>query len=127
MRYKKEIDYEKQLQAIKEEAIANGTFMKAPNGKATNLNERQWLQVRTKAFKKWFGDWEKSARIEKLRKSKAVEITGDEHIGKYDLNRDSAKAYIKDNLRDKYLNKDTNEKIRVSRVGANKVTSHGER
>lgn len=30
----------------------------APNGKPTNLNERQWLQVRTTAFKNWFGDWE---------------------------------------------------------------------
>ena len=46
------------MQTIKEQAIADGTFMKAPNGKPTNLTERQWLQVRTKAFKEWFGDWE---------------------------------------------------------------------
>ena len=31
--------------------------MKAPNGKPTNLSERQWLQVRTPSFLKWFGDW----------------------------------------------------------------------
>ena len=30
----------------------------APNGNPTNLTERQWLQVRTKEFKNWFGDWE---------------------------------------------------------------------
>jgi len=42
---------------IKERTIADGTFMLAPNGKPTNLTERQWLQVRTKAFKDWFGDW----------------------------------------------------------------------
>jgi len=36
--------------------------MKAPNGKPTNLSERQWVQVRTKAFKEWFGDWEKAAK-----------------------------------------------------------------
>ena len=47
-----------EMQSIKDQAITNGTFMKAPNGKPTNLNERQWLQVRTKAFKNWFGDWE---------------------------------------------------------------------
>ena len=47
-----------EMQSIKDKAIADGTFMKAPNGKPTNLNERQWLQVRTKAFKNWFGDWE---------------------------------------------------------------------
>ena len=32
----------------KAEAQANGTFMKAPNGKATNLNEAQWVDVRTR-------------------------------------------------------------------------------
>ena len=50
--------YNEELLSIKKKAIADGTFMKAPNGKPTNLNERQWLQVRTKAFKDWFGDWE---------------------------------------------------------------------
>ena len=61
-----------EMQAIKDEAIKNGTFMKAPNGKPTNLNERQWLQVRTKAFKKWFGDWEKAAIVKAIRKLSAV-------------------------------------------------------
>ena len=46
-----------EMRAIKDRAIADDTFMKAPNGKPTNLNERQWLQVRTKNFKNWFGDW----------------------------------------------------------------------
>ena len=31
--------------------------MIAPNGKATNLTEEQWIQVRTPNFIKWFGDW----------------------------------------------------------------------
>jgi len=52
------VDYTEEMQKIKDQAIADGTFMKAPNGNHTNLNERQWLQVRTKAFKEWFGDWE---------------------------------------------------------------------
>lgn len=56
--FNKEV-YNEELQALKGKAIANGTFMKAPNGKNSNLSERQWLQVRTKAFKEWFGDWEK--------------------------------------------------------------------
>ena len=56
--FNKEV-YNEELQALKNKAIANGTFMKAPNGKNSNLSERQWLQVRTKAFKEWFGDWEK--------------------------------------------------------------------
>ena len=35
-------------------------WMKAPNGKKTNMTERQWVQVRTPSFKRWFGDWESS-------------------------------------------------------------------
>ena len=58
-----EQNYTPEMQSIKDEAIADGTFMKAPNGKPTNLTEKQWLQVRTKAFKEWFGDWEKFANI----------------------------------------------------------------
>ena len=50
-------EIQKEMDEIKAKAIADGTFMKAPNGNPTNLTERQWLQVRTKAFKKWFGDW----------------------------------------------------------------------
>ena len=47
-----------EIAAIKEKSIADGTFKKSPNGKPTNLSEEQWLTVRTKAFKNWFGDWE---------------------------------------------------------------------
>ena len=34
----------------------------APYGKPSNLNAMQWAQVRTEAFKKWFGDWEALAK-----------------------------------------------------------------
>ena len=47
----------REMQEIKAKAQADGTFMKAPNGKDTNLTEKQWLQVRTKNFINWFGDW----------------------------------------------------------------------
>lgn len=46
---------------ITERAKAEGTYMLAPNGEPTNLTERQWVQVRTEAFKAWFGDWENDA------------------------------------------------------------------
>lgn len=62
-----------ELQQIKDEAIANGTFMKAPNGKGTNLNERQWLQVRSKAFRDWFGDWENDPK----NASKTLDTNGE--------------------------------------------------
>ena len=110
---------------IVETTKANDTYMKAPNGKPTNLSEKQWAQVRTTAFKNWFGDWEKAARIEKVRRSKAVVISGSEYKDKYELNRDSAKEWIKDNLRGEYTIADTEEIVSLTKVGANKVTSHG--
>lgn len=36
----------------------------APNGKPSKLNERQWHQVRSPQFRKWFGDWEKHAKAD---------------------------------------------------------------
>lgn len=55
--------YTKEMLDIKNKAIADGTFKKVFNKKLnewvdSNLDERQWLHVRTKAFKEWFGDWE---------------------------------------------------------------------
>ena len=73
MTSKQENAYISEMQSIKERAIANGTFMKAPNGKPTNLNERQWLQVRTKAFRDWFGDWENNP----ANASKVVDENGE--------------------------------------------------
>lgn len=51
---------QREMDDIKAKAQADGTFMKAPNREPSNLTERQWLQVRTKNFKRWFGDWELS-------------------------------------------------------------------
>ena len=54
----KEDLYEKELQDILAKAPRDkeGRLL-APNGKLSNLTERQYAQVRTKAFKEWFGDW----------------------------------------------------------------------
>ena len=65
--------YSPEVSAIKKKAIANGTFMKAPNGENSKLTESQWLQVRTKAFKDWFGDWENNPKDA----SKAVDENGE--------------------------------------------------
>lgn len=43
---------------IVDDAKANGTYMKAPNGENTKLDAEQWATVRTTNFKNWFGDWE---------------------------------------------------------------------
>lgn len=45
----------------------------APNGQSSNLNDKQWEQVRTPAFKKWFGDWENDPK----NASKVVDENGE--------------------------------------------------
>ncbi|MCR5175946.1 MAG: hypothetical protein K6C05_03755, partial [Anaerovibrio sp.] len=47
-----------QMAEIRKQYEGTDQWMKAPNGKDTNLSEEQWLAVRTPAFKEWFGDWE---------------------------------------------------------------------
>ncbi|WP_347455715.1 PLxRFG domain-containing protein [Acinetobacter thermotolerans] len=51
-------------------------WMKAPNGKPTNLTEQQWLQVRTPEFKAWFGDWENNPETA----SKIVDENGEPKV-----------------------------------------------
>lgn len=46
---------------------------KAPNGKPSNLSDQQWAEVRTPAFKEWFGDWENDA----ANASKIVDENGE--------------------------------------------------
>lgn len=65
VRFKIDEDITAEEQEIIAKAKANGTYLKAPNGKPTNLTPRQWVQVRTKSFKRWFGDWELAAKIVK--------------------------------------------------------------
>lgn len=53
---------DKQMQDVRDKYEGTDEWMKAPNGSNTNLTEQQWLQVRTPAFKEWFGDWENDTK-----------------------------------------------------------------
>ena len=48
---------QKQIDAVRKKYQGTKQWLKAPNGKDTNLTEQQWLAVRTPNFKRWFGDW----------------------------------------------------------------------
>ena len=48
-------------------------WLKAPNGKDTNLTEQQWVMVRTQNFKEWFGDWENKPE----EASKVIDANGE--------------------------------------------------
>lgn len=49
---------DKQMQDVRDQYENTDQWLKAPNGKPSNLTEQQWLNVRTSNFKNWFGDWE---------------------------------------------------------------------
>lgn len=49
---------EEERAKIVSEAKKNGTYLKAPNGKPTNLTPEQWVTVRTKNFIRWYGNWQ---------------------------------------------------------------------
>ncbi|MBR1602881.1 MAG: hypothetical protein IJ667_05525, partial [Synergistaceae bacterium] len=64
---------EEQVDAVRKRYEGTAQWLKAPNGKQSNLDERAWLQVRTPAFKKWFGDWENKPE----EASKALDDNGE--------------------------------------------------
>ncbi len=72
------VDAESDLRANPDNFDADGNHL-APNGKPSNLAYEQWVQVRTPAFKKWFGDWEKNANFNWLMSADPlVALTGEE-------------------------------------------------
>ena len=100
--YTQSLNIQREMEAIRQQAITDGTFMKAPNGKPTNLNERQWLQVRTKAFKEWFGDWEKYTKLRN-----ATVIWGHPASGK---------TYLHKQGRDDIIDFDSEYKVKINKI-----------
>lgn len=68
-------EYSKEMQDILAKAPRNseGKLLVKPGGPVSNLTERQYAQVRTKAFKDWFGDWENNPN----EASKVVDENGE--------------------------------------------------
>ena len=83
----------------------------APNGKVSNLTEKQYAQVRTKAFKEWFGDWENNPS----ESSKVVDENG-EPLVVYRGTRPNSTVYNTGIFRSKILFA-TPKKVGASRYG----------
>lgn len=78
---------EQEHQSIISQSQADGTYLKAPNGADTNLTPSQWVIVRTRAFKEWFGDWESNPDDA----SKIIDDNGEPLVVYHQTN---AKVYI---------------------------------
>ncbi len=80
----KQEEYSKEMQDILANAKRDSEgHLLAPNGKKSNLTERQYAQVRTKAFKDWFGDWENNPS----EASKVVDENGEPLIVYHSTNK----------------------------------------
>lgn len=84
---------ERQRNAVR--AMYEGTekWLKAPNGKPTNLTKEQWITVHTPNFKRWFGNWD----YDENKKLKTVEL--DKNEVKFNHNNASeVEKWLKENL-----------------------------
>lgn len=90
---------EAQKNAVREKYRDTAEWMKAPNGKDTNLTEDQWVTVRTKAFKRWFGNW----NYDENEKLEVVDITDEKMLDENGkpvdiLDTDALGKWVRDNL-----------------------------
>lgn len=85
-----------------------GEPLPSPTGAPSKLNERQWVQVRTPNFRRWFGEWELTALKDQLR-----DVTGS------DLAHRAASAFIGRPL----TNADSGITATVSRQSLGKMLS----
>ncbi len=108
-----------EMQSIKDKAIKNGTFMKAPNGKPTKLTEKQWLQVRTQAFKRWAGIWDLASKVVNISDVSELSFANNAAFMKY-----AKEHFQKGGKWKSYVNKDTGNKIHLSSTGINKSISN---
>lgn len=71
-------------------------WMKAPNGEPTKLTERQWVQVRTPNFKRWFGDWEKAGIRERLEGQEPILVQSEFTEETAKIKKSEAAALLKE-------------------------------
>ena|GEM_PF-7105662 len=114
-----------EYQAVEAKYRGTDQWMKAPNGKPTNLTERQWVQVRTPSFIRWFGDWLKSYRIKKLLGSETLVFNWDTQDPPYNLDPASVEAFLRKEYQGKtYRNEDAGDEYFFGKRGRQKLLSH---
>lgn len=65
-----------EIAAVRAQLRDGAHWLKAPNGKPTNLSPARWLMVRTPSFKLWFGDWQHDPQ----NASKALDENGEPKV-----------------------------------------------
>lgn len=110
---------------IEEQAKANGTWLQAPNGQPTNLTPEQWVTVRTRRFKEWFGDWEKAAIANYLLGDNVVATLSGNEFAKNDIPLvEKVTQYYADNYDGKIIRNGIGE-ILLDKRSVKDSRSHG--
>jgi len=94
-----------EVNQIKAKAIREGNFMLAPNSAKSNLDEKQWLQVRTQNFKEWFGDWVSDPK----NAGKVVDENGEPQVMYHGTNEANYKSIFKEGFNNEFAGKNTKE------------------
>jgi hypothetical protein len=103
-------------------------YEKAKAEGRTKLNYRQWVQVRTPSFKKWFGDWEALHAQQRLDATEPIQVRVPEEWR--DLSVDALRQRVAEVLDEMVRSKVVIEhpelgEIRVGRTGQKKTISEG--
>lgn len=105
-------------QILAEAPRDNDGNLLAPNGKVSNLTEKQYIQVRTKAFKDWFGDWEKLISTVQLNETSHTG-TGRTQYYEYKINENDGYIAIAVDTKNKTINITGIEAIKGKGLGVN--------
>ncbi|MDR0528113.1 MAG: hypothetical protein LBG69_00625 [Zoogloeaceae bacterium] len=99
-------------------------YDKAKAAGRTKLNYRQWVQVRTPEFKKWFGDWEGLRAKSALEEMAAVPLDDDSLAGlsAEDLRKEVSSRY--DSFKKSPVTTKDGREVRFSRVGLRETKHH---
>jgi len=102
-----------------------GKPLPAPNGKPSNLNRRQWVQIRTPLFKRWFGDWEAVNLSSRITKTPLIP-TSTKNVPTEGSNRELKNTAIASYTGDPVvINKERDTPIRIEPSGIESSLSHG--
>ena len=113
-----------QKEAVRKQYEGTAMWMKAPNGKDTNLTEEQWLLVRTPAFKAWFGDWEAEAEKQKYLNTTPIKVMENQIVGKGDISaKEAAFQWAEDNLPVQIVTRFGN--VEINRTSIKDSLGHG--
>jgi hypothetical protein len=124
----------KDIKNLRNRYAETSAEFKAPDGQPSGLiaslgkelGQQAWYAVRTPAFKDWFGDWELTIQIKAFENSQDVPLKGNSYQDKYELNRESILAYLKNTLSKTTMhNSAINEEIRLGGTGIDKIVGWG--